>query len=324
MSEAKSEGGKGNGTSSAPIYMRLQNRAQAESKRSGPAPAKTRWRSLSLGFIVLLCLTCAIWLLVQYVDSDPRFHLRSIDLRGGQFVARSEVEDVFAADREISLYRIPLEQRRLEIERIPWVRSATITRILPDRLAIEVKEREPVAFLWTRKGIELVDRDGVILETPPGKGNGLWTFPVLRGVPERGKAEKRKARMDNYLELLEGLRQADGKIPSEISEVDLTNPADVCVVATDASGALRLHLGDEKFRDRYEVYRSHIAEWRQQFNEIHSIDLRYDGQVVIQSGVPLTVPVDSKSKVSARPPAGAFLPKEVPSLPVSASARTAL
>ena len=324
MSEARSEGSNGSGATTAPVYLRSQNRAQAETKRAGTAPKRPRWRSLSLGFFALFCLSCAIWLLVHYVNSDPRFHLRSIDLLGGRFVARSDVENLFAADRKVSLYRIPLERRRLEIERIPWVRSATITRILPDRLAIAVEEREPVAFLWTRKGIELVDRDGVILETPPGEGKGLWTFPVLRGVPAREKAEKRKARMDNYLELMESLRQADGKTPSEISEVDLSNPADVCVVATDASGALRLHLGDEKFRDRYEVYRSHIAEWRQQFNEIHSIDLRYDGQVVIQSGVPLTVPVDSKSKVSARPPAGAFLPKEVPSLPVSASARTAL
>lgn len=319
MSEPKIEGSNGNGTTTAPVYLRLQKRAQAESKRSRPTPEQLRMRALSLGFLVMSCATCALWLLTRYVDTDPQFHVRRIDLRGGKFVSAAEVENVFLPDREISIYRIPLEERRRDLEKIPWVRAASITRVLPDRVVVNVEERQPVAFLWTRRGIELVDGDGVILPTPPG---ARWAFPVLRGVPERESLEKRRSRMERYRRLLEALRRQDGSLPPEISEVDLTDAANVSAVVTDAGGAVRLNLGNERFRERYAIYVSRIAEWRQQFHEIRSIDLRFEGQAVIQSGTPVTVQVNPKPGSPATP-ASATLRGSDP-LPAAAPVRTAL
>jgi cell division protein FtsQ len=320
MSEA-TDGQNGSGSSTAPVYLRLQKRAQVESRREGHTPEQARLRSISLGFLVLVCLSCATWLLVTYVQASPRFHLRTVEVSGGKFVTTAAVEKIFSADRDLGLYQIPLEERRLEVEQIPWVRSATINRVLPDRVVVSVEEREPVAFLWTRHGIQLIDGDGMILETP---ANATWTFPVVRGVPEREKSDKRKERMAHYLELASGLRDQDGKLPQEISEVDLTDPADLCAVVTDASGAVQLHLGEEKFLERYAIYRSHIAEWRQQFNEIHSIDLRYEGQAVIQSGTPLTVSVDDKAKSSPRPATQSAISQKDQTAPGAPSPRTAL
>jgi len=307
MNDPKIGGSGGNGSTTPPVYLRLQKRAQAESRRSGPSREHDHLRSLSLGLLVLLLVTCSLWFLVQYVDTDPRFRLHRIDLTGNEYAARAAVEDLFVSDREASIYRIPLEDRRRELEQIPWVRSASITRVLPDRVAISVEEREPVAFLWTRHGIELMDRDGVILESPPDVS---WTFPVLRGIPEREGAAQRKVRMERYLQLMDGLRLEVGSYPAEISEVDLTDPANFSAVVTDQSGALRLHLGDEELQERYEIYRAHIAEWRQQFNEIRSIDLRFEGQAVIQSGSPFTVSVDPKSGSQSSPASGASLPTQ--------------
>lgn len=321
MSDVKIEGPQGNGPATPPVYLRLQKRAQAESRRPGPTPEQARVRSLSLSFLVLLCVSCALWLLMRYVDNDPRFQLHRIDISGGQYVARAEVESVFKPDRALSIYRIPLEQRRRELEQIPWVRAATITRVLPDRVAIVVEEREPVAFLWTRHGIELMDRDGVILETPPEVS---WTFPVVRGVPERQTAAQRKVRMERYLKLMDALRPAYGGYPAEISEVDLTDPADVSAVVADSSGALRLHLGDEKFQERYETYRTHIAEWRQQFDEIHSIDLRYEGQAVIQSASPFTVSVEPKPGSPSAPAPKASHPTRNQPAPAATTTRSTL
>jgi len=50
---------------------------------------------------------------------------------------------------------------RLEV--LPWIRSATVTRLLPDLLRVTIVERVPMA-LWRRGDqLELVDRDGVVL-----------------------------------------------------------------------------------------------------------------------------------------------------------------
>ena len=37
----------------------------------------------------------------------------------------------------------------------------------------------------------------------------------------------------------------------------------------------------QDFLPRYKLYVSHIAEWRQQFQNVQSVDLRYEGQVIV-------------------------------------------
>ena len=53
------------------------------------------------------------------------------------------------------------------------------------------------------------------------------------------------------------------------------------ITANNNGGAVMIHLGAEDFLLRYKLYVTHIAEWKQQFQNLHSIDLRYDGQIIV-------------------------------------------
>jgi cell division protein FtsQ len=54
---------------------------------------------------------------------------------------------------------------KARLEALPWIRSASVTRMLPDVLRVKIVERVPMA-LWRRDNkLELVDRDGVVLPT---------------------------------------------------------------------------------------------------------------------------------------------------------------
>jgi cell division protein FtsQ len=67
----------------------------------------------------------------------------------------------------------------------------------------------------------------------------------------------------------------------QLSEVDLSDPENVKVTANDPGGTMVVHLGKEDFLPRYKLYVAHIAEWRQQFQNVQSVDLRFEGQVVV-------------------------------------------
>ena len=50
-----------------------------------------------------------------------------------------------------------------------------------------------------------------------------------------------------------------------------------------AQGAdILAHFGEDKFLERYQRYTAHIAEWRQQYPKLASVDLRYQQQVVLE------------------------------------------
>ena len=64
-----------------------------------------------------------------------------IELTGNHIVSREAVLQQFVHDRNRSVLRIPLEVRRGQLEQIPWVESASVQRILPNRLRVELTER---------------------------------------------------------------------------------------------------------------------------------------------------------------------------------------
>ena len=245
------------------------------------------WGWIALAIVALGGLGGAVWGVRRILLNDPHFFLSSVELRGRQYAAASEVEDRFVSDRGRSLLRVPLDERRRAIEEVSWVRSAAVTRVFPDRIAVAIEERVPVAFVWTPDGIALIDPEGVILDLPP---QASFTFPVVRGVTADEPPEKRRAKMELFMAMRNDFDRAEGRLRDEISEVDLSDPQDARVVVADSAGAVLLHLGNEDFLSRYVLYASQIGQWKQKFANVQSVDLRFEGQVVINADPPIRSP----------------------------------
>ena len=49
----------------------------------------------------------------------------------------------------------------------------------------------------------------------------------------------------------------------------------------DPAGDVLVELGSSDFLRRYKTYVSHVQEWRQQFQKLESVNLRYDNQVIV-------------------------------------------
>ena len=259
--------------------LRRQRPVKVRKDRFRQSLASRVWR----GFLAVLLVSAslwAVWSAVEFGLYNPRFHLASVEIHGAEFVAPSQLEEKFLKDKGKSILRAPLRQRTQEIEQIPWVRSAVVGRIFPNRLWVEVQERVPVAFVSGPAGMALVDEEGVILDYPQ---KASFTFPVVRGISSQDSPETRRSRMQLFQALMAELNSGDPPYSEKISEVDLRDPRDARVVVADSAGAVLLHLGKEDFLARYRVYLGHIQEWKQKFSSIQSIDLRYGGQVVINA-----------------------------------------
>ncbi len=72
-----------------------------------------------------------------------------------------------------NVFQISLAERKQELEKIPWVETATVIRLWPNHFRVIVKERTPVAFIALGDHIELIDAQGVLMEIPPGRAERL-------------------------------------------------------------------------------------------------------------------------------------------------------
>lgn len=70
------------------------------------------------------------------------------------------------AARGTPMLEISPAAAKTRLEALPWIRSASVERLLPDTLFVQVTERQPLA-LWQRKGkLELIDREGEVVPVP--------------------------------------------------------------------------------------------------------------------------------------------------------------
>jgi cell division protein FtsQ len=265
--------------------------------------------------------------LKKYLDQDNRFRIAgsaNIQASGLSEVSRAELLPVFGADIGKNIFFVRLDERRRELEAIPWVERATVMRVLPDQLRITVVERKPVAFTRNGQQIGLVDADGVLLTMPAAvMAERHYSFPVVTGLDPSAPPAARRVRMAVYTRLLAELDANHQRFSDQISEIDLTDPEDARVLMQEQGSDILVHFGDERFLERYRRYKTHIGDWRQQFPQLSAVDLRYEQQAVLKMGrsTPPTAADSNAQSAAASAPAAATSAKPAP-LPVAAAPAT--
>jgi len=261
--------------------------------RRNAIPKKTASQLKIAGVIAAVVVACgglSAWA-YGYGMTSWRFRIQSsdaVEITGVKNASRAHVMEVAGADIGRNVFFVPLDERKKQLELIPWVQEATVMRLLPNRIAVTIQERTPVAFAQIGSRISLIDANGVVMGLPANRQT-KFSFPVIRGITDSEPLSSRAAAMKIYNRLVSELSPADGddasgKSPNyvkQLSEVDLSDPENVKVTANDPGGTMVVHLGAQDFLARYKLYVSHIAEWRQQFQNVQSVDLRYEGQVVV-------------------------------------------
>ncbi len=263
-------------------FLRGQKRV---SVRRGSIPKKTasrlKWAALAL--VVLALVGAAAMSIYRYGEHSWRFRIDSsdqIEVTGAQHVAHAQIMEVMGGDIGRNIFFVPLAQRKTQLERISWVESASVMRFVPNRLRIEIHERTPVAFARIGSHISLIDAGGTLMELAPG-GKHKYSFPVIAGMNAGEPLSTRAARMKNFNALVSDLDSSGAHYSQELSEVDIGDPEDVKVVTADPNGEVLVHLGSGSFLQRYKTYVTQVQQWRQRFEKIESVDLRYDGQIIV-------------------------------------------
>jgi cell division protein FtsQ len=267
-----------------PRYLRRQKPVEIRRKKFSGRGWPFYRRVLVLSFAGVAGVTAAAYG-VQFLLYSPGMLLKpdQIELRGSRIVSREAVLQQFIHDRNRSVLRVPLDARRSQLEQIPWVESASVQRILPNRLRVELTERTPVAFARNGAELALIDAHGVILDRPRGED---LHFPVVTGVSEELPRDQREKRMQTFEEFMRNIELVRGGSSDRVSEVDLSNPKDLRVVMTGLASAndaqaVTIHFGSSEFTGKYKMLVDNFSQWQANAGRVQSIDLQYSRQVVV-------------------------------------------
>ena len=312
-----------------PVEMDDEDEVPGRSKprRFGEEPVRPWWRPATrFGRILLGTGALAVfsvfgisaYALRNFLEHDARFRIAgttNIQATGLAEVSRGEMLPVFGEDVGRNIFFVPLAERRKQLEQIPWIEHATVMRLLPDQIRISVTERKPIAFVREGSQVALIDSNGVVLIEPPAMmAQHHYSFPVVTGVESRDPLAARRAKMDVYQHLVGELDAGGQHLSDQLSEIDLSDPEDARVLMPEQGTDILAHFGEDHFLERYQRYKAHIGEWRQQYPKLAEVDLRYDQQVVLQmAGAHETAP--AKLTPVEEDGTGAGMPKPEPGQP---------
>lgn len=283
-----------------PKYLRRQKPLEIRRRKFGRNAWKTYLRATMWAAVGVAgawaAFECGHFLLAS--PAMALIHPDQVIISGTHYSERQGVLEIFAADRGKSILRVPIDDRRTELETIPWVESAVVRRVLPNKIAVAITERTPVAFLREGSSMALVDSHGVILDRPL---EGNFDFPVVTGIGPETPLQDRAQRMQLFSGFMQQIESVGATAASSISEVDLSDMEDVRAMVTGLSGSpvevasdsngtgtlsandvpILVHFGDGDFATKYRTLVQDIGQWRAKAGSVQSVDLRFNGEAVV-------------------------------------------
>jgi cell division protein FtsQ len=148
--------------------------------------------------------------------------VKQVLLRGAHQTAHEEIAEALGPILGTSIIDLSLDEARVRIEELGWVRSAAVTRLLPDTISISVREREPAA-VWQLKGVlYLIDDSGAIIREVDAGEYANRPLIVGAGAPEaaggilKALAGKEELQKRIYALVRVGERRWDMRLHNEI------------------------------------------------------------------------------------------------------------
>ena len=212
------------------------------------------------------------------------FPIQAVTITGAHELAENEVLGLAGVGPRNSLIFLDVAATRAKLKAVPLIREASVSKLFPNRLLIEIEERQPYA-LWQRNGqVSVVDVDGTPIDD---LRNLRYTrLPLVVGDGANGKLSDYLAILDASGELRDRIR-AGIYVSGRRWTLKMENGVAVDLPETDPAAALS--------RFALLEHDGHILE-----KDILSVDLRIPGRVTARltedAGAARAAALASKSK----------------------------
>lgn len=161
-------------------------------------------RTITLFFLIPLCVLSTLTLIYIFSKDEPLFFLKNIKINGVEQLKEKDVMSKVTPFLRESLLKIDAAKMKEALTSNPLVREVSIKRVFPFSIIIDVKEKQPSA-LWVNgegnilvldesgspyRGIEKGDEKNMFVINAREKGEAKSLFREISGWIKAGIIKK--------------------------------------------------------------------------------------------------------------------------------------
>lgn len=216
-----------------------------------PSKRSDRFRNYALpvflSFIILAVIGFLGVMGYRTVAASEFFDVKRVDVQGVSRASKEEIEKIVTSQTQhTGVWNADLIDLKARIEKLTFVRSAAVSRVLPNGIRIGIVERQPQAIVSLSSGDYLIDENGEII-TAARKGEDQAPV-IIRGWDE---AKTEKALKDNQQRVkLYQKMMADWKefqLSRRVKEVNLADMQEPKAIIEDSGVNIIVALAKDNF-----------------------------------------------------------------------------
>lgn len=228
-----------------------------------------------------------------FLFENSEYALRQIDLELDGVMTRAEFLETTGIREGLNLFTLNLDRIERTLRRDSAIASVRLQRDLPDRLAVELVARDPVAWLVEGRpslnapgapGSLLVGPDRILMR-PPGDHLDFLHLPVITGLPDGILVEGNELTHEETLEALE-LLDTNGRFPGSLFRVRALDVSrGYRIEATDLEGA-EIIFGTSDFEEQLVRLNKLLEHCETSGREIESVNLMVRKNIPVKFVLP--------------------------------------
>ena len=223
-------------------------------------------------FLVAVLLVALPLALGYWVLTAPLFLLSEVQIGGTNRVEPEMVMRALEPLQGRHLLALSLEEVEARLQVNPWIRGATIAKDLPNRLTVEIHEREPAALFRADGELFYIDRPGFVIA--PYDPAGLVDVVLVSAL------DQTRLDVDAALKVAASFVRSAPDWGAGLSEVESLGHGDYVIHLADLSFPLLVRETDVE--GQIQRLKQVFAEIEARYPRVSKVDLRFDGQIVIQ------------------------------------------
>ncbi len=270
------------------LLSRLFRRRRTNNFRRRPAGERKRWWGrlalVNLGILGLVGLSAGLLFLYYHLLTSAYFcikDIKNIEIIGTKRLSSDLIHELAGLGPETNLLALRPHRVEQAIAAHPWVANAELTRKWPNRLQINITEREPAALVQLGE-LYYADRHGNLFK-PLTPGDPL-DFPVITGLKKEQfiPGQESTVIFAQIMEVMNSLQEAPPPLNlANISEIHVDLERGFTVYANGLKSGVHLGLSDfpaklQKFAQIWPVLQK-----KGYLNQVSFINLDYPQRVLL-------------------------------------------